>query len=73
MKILDSNVIIENAKCSNTSLVKTLDEILAKPFLFYSDRQKISFINKVKNICEAFGTSKLIIQQIKDKLNSISI
>ncbi len=65
--------IIEYAKSSNRNILKILDEILTKPFLFYTDRQKIKFVKRVINVCETFGTNRLIIQHINDRLNDITI
>jgi hypothetical protein len=50
-----------------------IEEILTKPFLFYTDIQRINFLKKVKDLCEAYNNNGIIIRQIKNKINNLKI
>ena len=70
---LDSKNLIDYAKSNNRNIIKIMDEIINKPFLFYTDLQKIKFLKKIKHLCEMFGANKFIIQQLNDRINDIPI
>jgi len=72
-KCLDSKSLIDYAKSNNRNIIKIMDEIINKPFLFYTDLQRIKFLKKIKHLCELFGGNKFIIQQLNDRINELPI
>lgn len=63
-----SNTIIHNLR-TNKSVIPFIEDLLNKPFLFFTDEQKNNFLKKIKNMCQIFGTNKMIVKYINKKIN----
>jgi hypothetical protein len=68
--------LIETIKSNKkTEIVALIDNILAKPLMFYKDSQKVEFLRKVKYLSEIYAdmsTKSMMNKYLNTLLNSLS-
>jgi hypothetical protein len=73
IKLLDSQQILKLIKSNDASLVNFYENLLDQPALFYTEKQKIQFTEKVLELCLNFGANKMFRSYFIKKLGKSNL